>query len=170
MLELPKLLGQRWANFHSVYYYWQLLSDMLLSVNVKKLLLIKKIKKFVHWAKSVCSKVWYKIIIGYLVSMIIVRGRLFTSLFIHSELQVISHHWLLVHNAAEFCRMLQLLGIALHDVVDLLQLVGQPLLAAKLVLLEREDQLLVVLHSVTEKRKIFNLSFHQRLTKVHAVN
>ena len=66
--------------------------------------------------------------------------------------------------------MLQLLGIALHDVVDLLQLVGQPLLAAKLVLLQGEDQLLVVLHSVTEKRKIFNLSFHQRLTKVHAVN
>ena len=52
--------------------------------------------------------------------------------------------------------MLQLLGIALHDVVDLLQLVGQPLLAAKLVLLQGEDQLLVVLHSVTEKRRIFN--------------
>ena len=59
----------------------------------------------------------------------------------------------MLQNAAECCRMLQLLGIALHDVVDLLQLVGQPLLAAKLVLLEGEDQLLVVLHSVTEKRK-----------------
>ena len=65
--------------------------------------------------------------------------------------------------------VLQLLGVALHDVVDLLELVGQPLLAAELVLLQGEDQLLVVLHSVTEKRKIL-LSFHQRLTKVHAVN
>ena len=43
-----------------------------------------------------------------------------------------------------------LLRVSLHDVVDLLQLVGQPLLAAELVLLEGEDQLLVVLHSVTE--------------------
>ena len=72
----------------------------------------------------------------------------------------------MLQNAA----VLQLLSVALHDVVDLLQLVGQPLLAAELVLLQGEDQLLVVLHSVTEMGRIFNLSFHQRLTKVHAVN
>ena len=52
-----------------------------------------------------------------------------------------------------------LLRVPLHDVVDLLQLVGQPLLAAELVLLEGEDQLLVVLHSVTEIRKIFYYLF-----------
>lgn len=57
----------------------------------------------------------------------------------------------MLQNAA----VLQLLGVALHDVVDLLELVGQPLLAAELVLLQGEDQLLVVLHSVTEKRKHF---------------
>ena len=42
------------------------------------------------------------------------------------------------------------LSVTLHDVVDLLQLVGQPLLAAELVLLQGDDQLLVVLHCVTE--------------------
>ena len=42
------------------------------------------------------------------------------------------------------------LGVSLHDVVDLLQLVGQPLLAAELVLLQGDDQLLVVLHGVPE--------------------
>ena len=55
--------------------------------------------------------------------------------------------------------VLQLLGVTLHDVVDLLELVGQPLLAAELVLLQGEDQLLVVLHSVTEKRRIFYYLF-----------
>ena len=41
-----------------------------------------------------------------------------------------------------------LLSVALHDVVDLLELVGEPLLAGELVLLQGEDQLLVVLHSI----------------------
>jgi len=41
-----------------------------------------------------------------------------------------------------------LLRVPLHDVVDLLQLVGQPLLAAELVLLQSQDQLLIVLHSI----------------------
>jgi len=41
-----------------------------------------------------------------------------------------------------------LLSVALHDVVDLLELVGEPLLARELVLLQGEDQLLVVLHSI----------------------
>ena len=68
---------------------------------------------------------------------------------------MISHHWQFVHNAA----VLQLLSVTLHDVVDLLQLVGQPLLAAELVLLQGEDQLLVVLHSVTEKGKAFYYLF-----------
>ena len=49
-----------------------------------------------------------------------------------------------------FVEELHLLGVALHDVVDLLQLVGQPLLAAELVLLQRQDQLFIVLHSITE--------------------
>ena len=44
------------------------------------------------------------------------------------------------------------LGVSLHDVVDLLQLVGQPLLAAELVLLQCENELLVVLHRVPEVR------------------
>ena len=43
-----------------------------------------------------------------------------------------------------------LLRVPLHDVVDLLQLVGQPLLAAELVLLQSQDQLLIVLHSIPE--------------------
>ena len=72
---------------------------------------------------------------------------------------MISHHWRFVHNAAV---LLQLLGVTLHDVVHLLELVGQPLLAAELVLLQGEDQLLVVLHSVTEKRENILLSVHQR--------
>ena len=72
---------------------------------------------------------------------------------------MISHHWQFVHSAAV---SLQLLGVTLHDVVHLLELVGQPLLAAELVLLEGEDQLLVVLHSVTEKRENVLLSVHQR--------
>ena len=55
--------------------------------------------------------------------------------------------------------MPHLLGVTLHDVVDLLQLVGQPLLAAELVLLQGEDQLLVVLHSVTGKGKEFYYLF-----------
>ena len=41
-----------------------------------------------------------------------------------------------------------LLQITLHDVVHLLELVGQPLLAAELVLIEVEDELLVVLDGV----------------------
>ena len=41
-----------------------------------------------------------------------------------------------------------LLSVTLHDVVDLLELVGEPLLAGELVLLQGEDQLLVVLHSI----------------------
>ena len=45
-----------------------------------------------------------------------------------------------------------LLRVPLHDVVDLLQLVGQPLLAAELVLLQCENELLVVLHRVPEVR------------------
>ena len=49
-----------------------------------------------------------------------------------------------------FVEELHLLGVALHDVVDLLQLVGQPLLAAEFVLLQRQDQLFIVLHSITE--------------------
>ena len=57
--------------------------------------------------------------------------------------------------------MPHLLGVTLHDVVDLLQLVGQPLLAAELVLLQGEDQLLVVLHSVTERGESILLSVHQ---------
>ena len=44
------------------------------------------------------------------------------------------------------------LGVSLHDVVHLLQLVGQPLLAAELVLLQCENELLVVLHRVPEVR------------------
>ena len=40
------------------------------------------------------------------------------------------------------------LGVSLHDVVHLLQLVGQPLLTAELVLLQGQDELLVVLHRV----------------------
>ena len=43
-----------------------------------------------------------------------------------------------------------LLSVALHDVVDLLELVGEPLLARELVLLQGQDQLLVVLHSIPE--------------------
>ena len=46
------------------------------------------------------------------------------------------------------------LVVALHDVVHLLQLVGQPLLAAELVLLQSQDQLLIVLHSVAENRNL----------------
>ena len=72
---------------------------------------------------------------------------------------MISHHWQFVHNTAV---LLQLLGVTLHDVVHLLELVGQSLLAAELVLLQGEDQLLVVLHSVTEKRENILLSVHQR--------
>ena len=72
---------------------------------------------------------------------------------------MISHHWQFVHSAAV---LLQLLGVTLHDVVHLLELVGQPLLAAELVLLQGENQLLVVLHSVTEKKEIILLSVHQR--------
>ena len=41
-----------------------------------------------------------------------------------------------------------LLRVALHDVVDLLELVGEALLAGELVLLQGQDQLLVVLHRV----------------------
>ena len=44
------------------------------------------------------------------------------------------------------------LGVSLHDVVHLLQLVCQPLLAAELVLLQCENELLVVLHRVPEVR------------------
>ena len=54
-----------------------------------------------------------------------------------------------------FVEELHLLGVALHDVVDLLQLVGQPLLAAELVLLQRQDQLFIVLHSITETEQMF---------------
>ena len=43
-----------------------------------------------------------------------------------------------------------LLRVPLHDVVDLLQLVGEPLLTAELVLLQGDNQLLVVLHCVPE--------------------
>ena len=43
-----------------------------------------------------------------------------------------------------------LLSVALHNVVDLLELVGEPLLARELVLLQGQDQLLVVLHSIPE--------------------
>ena len=46
---------------------------------------------------------------------------------------------------------LHLLSVTLHDVVDLLELVGEPLLARELVLLQGEDQLLVVLHSIPEE-------------------
>ena len=42
------------------------------------------------------------------------------------------------------------MSVALHNVVDLFQLVGKPLLAGELVLLQGEDQLLVVLHSISE--------------------
>ena len=48
------------------------------------------------------------------------------------------------------CSLICSLCVTLHDVVDLLQLVGQPLLAAELVLLQGDDQLLVVLHCVPE--------------------
>ena len=43
-------------------------------------------------------------------------------------------------------------SLAAHDVVHLLQLVGESLLAAKFVLVERENELLVVLHRVPEVR------------------
>ena len=55
-----------------------------------------------------------------------------------------------------------LLRVPLHDVVDLLQLVGQPLLAAELVLLQCDDQLLVVLHCVPEISEDYrNFQFFQ---------
>ena len=56
------------------------------------------------------------------------------------------------HNSSVFLvsSLICSLGVSLHDVVDLLQLVGQPLLAAELVLLQGDDQLLVVLHGVPE--------------------
>ena len=43
------------------------------------------------------------------------------------------------------------MSVALHNVVDLFKLVGKPLLAGELVLLQGEDQLLVVLHSIPEE-------------------
>ena len=46
-----------------------------------------------------------------------------------------------------------LLSVALHDVVDLLELVGKPLLARELVLLQGEDQLLVVLHRIPARNE-----------------
>ena len=42
------------------------------------------------------------------------------------------------------------MSVALHNVVDLFELVGKSLLARELVLLQGEDQLLVVLHSIPE--------------------
>lgn len=59
-----------------------------------------------------------------------------------------------------FVEELHLLGVALHDVVDLLQLVGQPLLAAELVLLQRQDQLFIVLHSITETEQWDQMYIH----------
>ena len=46
------------------------------------------------------------------------------------------------------------LGVTLHDIVDLLEFVNKPLLAAELVLLQSQDQLLIVLHSVAENRNL----------------
>ena len=44
------------------------------------------------------------------------------------------------------------MSVALHNVVDLFELVGKSLLARELVLLQGEDQLLVVLYSVPEEQ------------------
>ena len=61
------------------------------------------------------------------------------------------HHTILDLNDVGGCVVAQVtLGITLHDIVDLLEFVGKPLLAAELVLLQGQDQLLVVFHSVPE--------------------
>ena len=59
------------------------------------------------------------------------------------------HHTILDLNDVGGCVVAQVtLGITLHDIVDLLEFVGKPLLAAELVLVQGEDQLFVVLDGV----------------------